>query len=183
MGPHCGMDWWVRVIQVGSGVGTCLLYPPTCRKLSTGQSFRPSSTWLNRTNINRCLWLVMDSAYMYDGLQGKALQWKVAGWVTTHGPVINTDLWDVILQARLLASLSGLQCPAISTLMVPKKRASLLRGAQTCIGLHSCLWDVQLLPPSHPHPPQALGRGQHGTQGLIKHRWCQRTLSPLFYLR
>ena len=40
-----------------------------------------------------------DSAYVHDGPQGKALQWKAAGWVTARGPVINVDLWDEMLEA------------------------------------------------------------------------------------
>ena len=40
-----------------------------------------------------------DSAYVHDGLQGKALQWKAAGWVTARGPGINVDLWDEMLEA------------------------------------------------------------------------------------
>ena len=44
-----------------------------------------------------------DSAYVHDGLQGKAMQWKAAGWVTARGPVINVDLWEEILD-RLLHS-------------------------------------------------------------------------------
>ena len=40
-----------------------------------------------------------DSAYVHDGHQGKALQWKAAGWVTARGPVINVDLWDEMLEA------------------------------------------------------------------------------------
>ena len=39
-----------------------------------------------------------DSAYVHDGLQGKALQWKAAGWVTARGQVINVDLWDEMLE-------------------------------------------------------------------------------------
>ena len=44
-----------------------------------------------------------DSAYVHDGLQGKAVQWKAAGWVTSQGPIINVDLWIKILDKLLLA--------------------------------------------------------------------------------
>ena len=42
-----------------------------------------------------------DFAYVHDGLQGKALQWKASGWVTARGPVINVDLWDEMLETLL----------------------------------------------------------------------------------
>ena len=42
-----------------------------------------------------------DSAYVHDGLQGKAMQWKATGWVTARGPVINVDLWEEILDELL----------------------------------------------------------------------------------
>ena len=42
-----------------------------------------------------------DSAYVHDGLQGKAMQWKAASWVTARGPVINVDLWEEILDKLL----------------------------------------------------------------------------------
>ena len=42
-----------------------------------------------------------DSAYVHDGLQSKALQWKASGWITTRGPVININLWDEMLETLL----------------------------------------------------------------------------------
>ena len=47
--------------------------------------------------------IAIDSAYVHDDLQGKALQWKAARWVTSRGPIINGDLWSEILDKLFLA--------------------------------------------------------------------------------
>ena len=45
-----------------------------------------------------------DSADVHDGVQSKALQWKALRWITTHGPVVNLDLWEEVLDIILSSS-------------------------------------------------------------------------------
>ena len=54
-----------------------------------------------------------DSSYVFGGVQGTALRWRAAGWVTTPGPVTNVDL---CIQFKTLLDTC---CPVLGWINVP----------------------------------------------------------------
>ena len=80
---------------------TALISPPHLRQSINRAELQAVIDVVHRYRHRALLVAVAtDSAYVHDGLQSKALQWKASGWITTRGPVINIDLWDETLAHR-----------------------------------------------------------------------------------
>ena len=95
-----------------------------------------------------------DSAYVHDGVQGNALQWKASGWVTARRPVINVDLWDEMLETLLHSTcmFRSVKVPSHVDIAENEKADRLAEQGTKMSPLYNTVRRA-VRPPVHPPPP------------------------------
>ena len=105
MGDQGRLDWRLWMLRTGSKLGALLLPAPSLQAdHKQGRGTAVIDTVKTYQQHLTPVAVATDSAYVHDGLQGKALQRKACGWTTTHGLVINLDLWSELLQLILTST-------------------------------------------------------------------------------
>ena len=65
------------------------------------------------TRVVTCA-VATDSSYVFGGVQGAAIRWRLQQWVTGQGPVLNVDLWIELLELldNAIASYEWIKVPS-----------------------------------------------------------------------